>query len=465
MSKTIAQQQDKRSTMESHFRIIERIAEGGMGKIFLAEDTDLCRKVALKFMPSHLTSNKYLVDRFRREAQAAASLKHPNIVTIYERGQIKDELYIAMEYIEGVSLDDFIQDRQIPIRRALVIAVQICRGLRKAHSVGIIHRDIKPANIMIDNDGWVKILDFGLAKLTEHSRITRHGVRMGTAPYISPEQLRGEELGPGSDIFSLGVILYQLIARQHPFAGKTDEEIMFAILNKKPEALKRLNNKAGGTLQRIVEKTLHKDPKCRYNDVDTLLTDLKVEMRRYPRKEPSHSTRVRTDSISFGIRDIESNLFRISLSKINSWIERLLSWRIGFRRFSLPVWHLLMVLLFFGIYIAAFHFYTGIQSERRQTSAIQKLVGEDDTRVLLQKMEQFRELELIAVDRSVDFARLDDCYLFVVDSSRVLDVFEIRDNLFCSLYSKEMFTSPPSKFTGSRKIWVQDLASSGTKIQ
>lgn len=433
-----------------------------MGKIYLAEDTVLNRQVALKFLPSNFTSNKELIDRFKREARAAAALKHPNIVTVYELAKHQEQFYIAMEYVDGISLCSLMEQRQISVDNALIMTIQICRGLRKAHQAGIIHRDIKPANVMIDSEGWVKILDFGLAKLTENTRITRYGVRMGTAPYSSPEQFRGEELGPASDIFSLGVLFYQLLTGHHPFDGNTEDEVLYSILHRTQKPLSKYKTDISPGLQRIIDKALKKDQKSRYQSVDEILSDLKKERRSYSRKVRTKKPMM--EAITLNIRDIESNFFRIGIAKFKaSFLLLLIRSKLSVRKISgtrVPAPLSLTVLVTIAVVLALSFSGLGKKLFHRtpsQISAIQSLVKVKDTPALLHSFEKFRRQNLISIGSNVDFALLENCYLFVVDSLKVLDVFEIKDNLLCSLNSQEKFTTPPKEFSGKTKIWIQDM--------
>ncbi len=222
----------------SHYRILQKIGAGGMGDVFLAEDTKLERQVALKFLPTKLTSDPEAKKRFEREAKAAAALNHPNIVTVYEIGEHEGQVFIAMEYVEGQTLEEIIAiDRtpstvsRIPIPQVLYIAMQIVSGLAAAHAKGIVHRDIKPQNIVIDKDGHVKILDFGLAKLKGVSPLTKESFTYGTVHYMSPEQALGKEIDPRSDIWSLGVVMYEMASGELPFRGEYDQAVIYSILN------------------------------------------------------------------------------------------------------------------------------------------------------------------------------------------------------------------------------------------
>lgn len=447
----------------SHFTVLEKIDEGGMGKIFLAQDTQLNRKVALKFLPSHLTSKRQLIDRFKREAQAAAALKHPNIVTIYEMGNHEGEFYIAMEYIDGICLHKLIEKKRLSLRKALLIAIQIGRGLRKAHSVGIIHRDVKPANVMIDKDGWVKILDFGLAKLTEHTRITKYGTRMGTAPYISPEQMKGRELGPASDIFSLGVILYQLLTGKHPFAGRTEEEIMYLILKKKPKPLSKHRKGIPSGLQRIIDKSLKKEAQFRYQDVDLMLNDLKRVKRQVSAQSIAKKRKSRKDTVTLNIGDFDSSKIRSGIEKFKTTLMAIgrsapISRKIRIKKVAIPVWLLLSLFLLAGGAMAVMGPWQGLwQLSGSHSKVMQMLVQAEDTKTLLATFQKLKGKNLISIGNEVDFSLLDHCYLFVFDETEILDIFEVKENYFCSLHSDEIFTSPPNKFSGKNKVWVQDL--------
>lgn len=438
-----------------HFEIIEKIDEGGMGKVFLAEDTHLNRKVALKFLPSHLTSNRQLIDRFKREARAAASLKHPNIVTIYEMGKHDGEFYIAMEYIDGLSLSQLIAQKRLSLKKSLQIAIQIARGLRKAHDVGIIHRDIKPANIMMDKDGWIKVLDFGLAKLTLDTRITRNGTRMGTAPYISPEQLKGLELAPSSDIFSIGVILYQLIAASHPFSGQTEEEIIYSILKKTPRPLPK--TKVHGTkLQKIIDKALKKNPAERYQSVEELLGDLKRERQAIIRQEKEMvSVKPKSaGSITLNIPEFDTNWLRVHFDKLKKSLfdktEGADRQPVKSNSFKLAAISLItMMILFSG---------AGLLYSLRQTpeaDTLQALFQSETTKSLFTKFKKFSRKKLISVGKDLDCVSEDNCYLFVYDAKDVIDVFEIRDNFFCSLNSDQTFSAFPNHLSRNNKIWVK----------
>ena len=194
-----------KGTVINHYRIVEKIGSGGMGEVYLVEDTELNRQVALKFLSSHLCQDADCRARFKREAQAAAKLNHPNIVTIHEVSEFNGRPFFAMEHVEGQSLRELIKAKELPIERVMELAIQICEGLHKAHQSGIVHRDVKPANILIDSDGRAKILDFGLATMHGCDHLTKTGSTLGTVGYMSPEQVRGETVDHRSDIFSLGV--------------------------------------------------------------------------------------------------------------------------------------------------------------------------------------------------------------------------------------------------------------------
>jgi TolB-like protein/Tfp pilus assembly protein PilF/predicted Ser/Thr protein kinase len=259
----------------SHYKILKRIGSGGMGEVYLAEDTKLNRKVALKFLPVQLASDEEFTERFTREAQAAAALNHPNIITVYEVSEYENRPFIAMEYVEGESLKDLIAREELSIGEALDVALQISDGLAVAHQTGIVHRDIKPQNILMGKDGRVRICDFGLAKAKMDVTLTQAGSTLGTIAYMSPEQAQGKEVGRRSDIFSFGVVLYEMMAGQLPFKGEHEAAVIHSIVNDTPEPLARYKSDVPEGLQKIVSKAMEKNLKTRYQHVDELGADLR----------------------------------------------------------------------------------------------------------------------------------------------------------------------------------------------
>ncbi|MCG8608042.1 protein kinase [bacterium] len=259
-----------------HYRILDKLGEGGMGVVYKAEDTKLERTVALKFLSLTSIGNEEK-KRFKREAKAAASLNHPNIATVFAIDEADGQFFIAMEFIEGQSLEDIVGTNggsPMKIDRAIDYATQIAAGLQAAHEKGIVHRDIKSANIMITDKGVVKIMDFGLAKLANRSKMTQLGTTLGTAAYMSPEQARGEEADNRSDIWSLGVVLYEMISGQLPFKGDYEQAVIYSIINEEPEPLTALRSGVPLALDGIIAKALAKDPSTRYQNVEELPADL-----------------------------------------------------------------------------------------------------------------------------------------------------------------------------------------------
>lgn len=259
----------------SHYKVIEKIGQGGMGEVYLAEDTKLNRKVALKFLPIQYVSDRDLKARFKREAQAAAALNHPNIITIHEVGEHEGRPYMAMEYVGGGSLRDMIDADKLSVSQVTSLAAQISEGLARAHQSGIVHRDIKPQNILIDADGRPRICDFGLAKLRREVMLTQTGTTLGTIAYMSPEQARGEQVDHRADIWSLGVVIYEMLTGQRPFKGDHDQAVIYAILNNQPESIAGIRPDAPGALVRIFDKAMAKSPYERYQDVVEMVSELR----------------------------------------------------------------------------------------------------------------------------------------------------------------------------------------------
>jgi serine/threonine protein kinase len=264
----------------SHYKIIKKLGEGGMGEVYLAEDTKLKRKVAIKLLPSHLTQNKESKERFKREAQTAAALNHPNIITIYEIGEFESQIYIAMEYIEGQTLGQIIRNGPLAFEQATEFVIAIADALSLAHRKGIFHRDVKPDNIMVASGGFaqvsrhIKLLDFGLAKFKGLSKLTVTGLTAGTLAYMSPEQATGKRLDQRTDIFSLGAVFYEMLAGAPPFIGEFEAAVLYSLVNEEPLSLSQQRAEVPEDLERIVSKTLAKDPNQRYQNMGELLVDL-----------------------------------------------------------------------------------------------------------------------------------------------------------------------------------------------
>jgi len=323
----------------SHYRILEKLGGGGMGVVYRAEDTVLRRSVALKFLPEQITHDKPALERFLREARAAAALSHAHVCTVYEIGEQQGEHFIAMELLEGKTLGQHIGGRPLPINEVLELSLQLTDALEAAHERGIIHRDIKPSNIVVTSKGQAKILDFGLAKLTARPAgsnpdmptltsssdcLTETGATMGTAAFMSPEQLRGEPLDARTDLFSLGAVLYEMVTGRQAFCGETSPVLVQRILTDSPPPASRSNPLLPERLEEIIGKALEKDRELRYQSA----AEMRSELKRLKRDLESAALRTAT---GFAVARRRSNVLPviIAAAAILAAVVVAIWWRLG----------------------------------------------------------------------------------------------------------------------------------------
>jgi eukaryotic-like serine/threonine-protein kinase len=259
----------------SHYKILEKLGEGGMGVVYKAEDTKLRRIVALKFLPPLFSTDDEVKQRFIHEAQAASALNHTNICSIHTIEEFEKQQFIDMEFVEGKTLSVLLKEKELSLNKVFDVAIQICEGLNAAHKKGIVHRDIKPDNIMVNDECMVKIMDFGLAKLKGSSKLTKAHSTLGTLSYMSPEQARGEDVDQRSDIWSLGVVLYEMLTRRLPFKSEYEQAVVYSILNEDPKPLSSIRFEIPHGLDTVIQKAMAKKSEERYQQVTDMEDDLK----------------------------------------------------------------------------------------------------------------------------------------------------------------------------------------------
>jgi serine/threonine protein kinase len=273
----------------AHFHILEKLGEGGMGVVYKAQDTKLDRVVALKFLPEQATSTGEERARFIQEAKSAATLNHPNVCTIHGIEEHEGRQFIEMEYVDGVTLRVKIPEEGLKLQDAVDYAIQIAEALQEAHSKGIVHRDVKAENVMLNEKNQMKVMDFGLAKLRGSSRLTKTSSTIGTLAYMAPEQIQGEEVDSRSDIFSFGVLLFEMLTGRSPFRGEHEAALVYSIVNEEPQEIQQFRLDVPETIVHLMKRALEKDPDDRYQNMNEIVGELRWAKRqsaRVSRKVP-----------------------------------------------------------------------------------------------------------------------------------------------------------------------------------
>jgi serine/threonine-protein kinase len=417
----------------SHYRILEKLGGGGMGVVYKAEDTKLKRHVALKFLPPNLTMDEEAKERFMHEAQAASALDHNNICTIHEIGESEDgQMYLAIALYEGETLLDKIEKGPLPLEEALNITAQISEGLAKAHEKEIVHRDIKPANIMITSDGVAKILDFGLAKLSGRTKLTKQDTTLGTVAYMSPEQVRGEAVDKLTDIWALGVILYEMIAGVSPFKGDYEQAIMYSITNDTPEPITGLRTGVPMEFERILTKSLAKNPKERFQNVGDILVDLQGLMRVF-----------------------ESGKTKPTVAEIGSTIQKQRVWYVAAA-------FLLVILIVGGFYLFSGHFFTS-QSNTISSLAVLPLANlsgdpeqeyfvEGMHEMLITDLSKIGALKVISRTSVMRYKKTDNS---IAEIARELNVDALIEGSVLRVGNQVRITAQLIRGTTDEHLWAE----------
>ena len=385
------------------YKILSELGRGGMGIVYKAHDTKLDRTVALKFLPEYLSSDQNEKERFYHEARSAAALNHQNIAVIYEISEHENKIFIAMEYLEGRTIKSLVEkeSNSLTIKKVLEIAIQIAEGLAAAHEKGIVHRDIKSDNIILTSKGKIKIMDFGLAKLKGASRLTQAGSTVGTAAYMSPEQAQGEDVDHRSDIFSFGVVLYELLTVHLPFRGEHQAALVYSVVNEDPQPIARFNDKVPPELERIVNKALSKDKDERYQHVDDMLADLRKERKNLEYSQTGYVKSSSADSVSY------KKSSEITIQKSKKPVK-----------FIIPA---VVVLIIISLFIIFNPFKSSVNEEQSATTPKNSLAvmyfenipdpedkdhnSEMLTNLLITSLSQIKGLEVISRERLLDIQK------------------------------------------------------------
>jgi serine/threonine-protein kinase len=409
------------------YLILEKLGSGGMGVVYKARDPVIGREVAIKVISEEFLAFPEMKERFYREARAAGNLSHENLTIVYDVGEVDGKPYIVMEFLKGKDLRDIINEKApLPLISKLDYAKQICKGLASVHAGDVIHRDIKPENIRILDDGKIKIMDFGIAKPLA-SNLTRPGTLIGTPAYMSPEQIQEKPVVKGADIFSFGILFYELLAYQKPFDGD-ENTVMYKIVHEKPSPLRLEESQFANDLQAVIAKCLKKKAEDRYADFSEILVQLERIIAKPPKKKR------RLDRVAVFLAFLSILVWGI-------WMQ--------FRNQS-PSGEPEKIIKNPVVEIRE-------GATQAHSAVVMELAAISNPDTLLAKLSAYRQLNRLAFGNKDDFESPGGLYVFVADAQKILGVYKLENNIYTAVKASEKLTDLSTRFKGKTAIWVQEL--------